>query len=611
MRASLAWRITGAYLLLILAILLGLALYIASFVRSAFLDQLEAQLGAEAAITAGEAASLIAPGQSPVEPGAALQDLATRVGANSGARITLIAPDGAVLGDSAESPLAMENHADRPEVAAVLRGEQGISLRHSATVGYDMLYVARPVRLGGRIVGVARAALPLAAVDRTAATLAGAIGLASGAAAVTAVALAVWLGQRITKPIQQLTTLAGTMAAGRLDSRLDVTSRDEIGELGQAFNRMADRLQETFETISAERNRLAAILETVADGVLIIDLGGRVVALNPAAERLLQARAEWALGEPFMAVARDHELSELLERPDRTERLIELGHPRRQVRAITTTIPGSGGQRLLLLQDLTELRRLESVRRDFVANVSHELRTPIAAIKAIVETLEDGALEDPAAARTFLSSLNEEVDRLALMVRELLELSRIESGQAELAPQPTGVATLLTAAVERMRPLAERAGLELQLSIRPDLPPVLADPERVEQVLANLIHNGVKFTPPGGSVGVRASTGDGVVAISVADSGIGIPPEDLDRIFERFFKTDRSRSGGGTGLGLAIAKHLVRAHGGRIWAESDGSRGTTFTFTLPIAGESSRASRSHPRRTRNAEQSDQVVWRKY
>jgi two-component system phosphate regulon sensor histidine kinase PhoR len=497
----------------------------------------------------------------------------------------------------------MENHANRPEVAAALRGEQGISLRHSATVGYDMLYVARPVRLDGRIVGVARAALPLAAVDRTAGTLVWAIGLASGVAAVAAFALTVWIGLRLTKPIQRLTMLAGTMAAGRLDSRFDVTSRDEIGELGRTFNRMADRLQETFETISAERNRLAAILETVADGVLIVDPGGRVMALNPAAERLLQTGSRRAVGEPFMAVARDHELAGLLERPDRTGRLIELGHPRRQVRALAATIPGTGGQRLLLLQDLTELRRLESVRRDFVANVSHELRTPIAAIKAIVETLEDGALDDPPAARTFLSSLNDEVDRLTQMVRELLELSRIESGQAEVAPRPTVAVTLLTAAVERMRPLAERAGLELRLVIPPDLPPVQADAERIDQVLANLIHNGVKFTPPGGWVEVRACEGEGFVAISVADSGVGVPPDDLDRIFERFFKTDRSRSGGGTGLGLAIAKHLVQAHGGRIWAESVGSHGTTFTFTLPIVRESP-AILPVPRGTGGAEQGE-------
>ena len=604
MRASLAWRITGAYLLLILVILLGVALYVASFVRTVHLDQLEARLGAEAAITAGEAASVLASGHAAADSGAALQDLATRVGTNSGSRITLIAPDGVVLGDSAESPLQMENHAGRPEVAAALRGERGISLRHSATVGYDMLYVALPVRADGRLLGVARAALPLAAVDRAANARVSALGLAIGAAALAAVILAVWIGRTTTEPIQRLTRLAARMATGRLDARVRVTSRDEVGELGRVFNRMADRLEETFGAISAERNRLAAILETVADGLVIVDRSGRVVVLNRAAERLLGIGAEQATGEPFITVARDYELATLLARPEGGSQVIELGRPRRQVRAVTAAIPGPEAQRVLLLQDVTELRRLESVRRDFVANVSHELRTPIAAIKAVVETLEAGALEDPPAARAFLRRLDDEVDRLTQMVRELLELSRIESGQAEVRPRPYPLATLLRGAVDRLRPLAERAGLELRLALPPELPDVMADPERIDQVLANLLHNAVKFTPPEGRVELRAAAPngpeEGTVAISVADSGIGIPPDELDRVFERFFKTDRSRSGGGTGLGLAIAKHLVQAHGGDIWAESDGAHGTTFTFTLPIAGPPTHAPDDPPARVSQA-----------
>ena len=615
-RTSLAWRISGAYLALILAVLLGLVLYIASFTRAAYFDQLEAQLAADAAVAAGEAAALLG---GPAGAEAALQALAARIGTHGGAGVTLIALDGRVLGDSAESPSAMDNHAGRPEVAAALRGQRGVSVRHSETVGYDMLYVAAPIVANGQISGAARAALPLRAIDRTAATLVGAVILAVAVTGLAATILAVWLGRTISGPIKRLTVLAGEMAGGRLNSRLAVGSRDEIGELGQAFNRMADRLEETFDTISTERNRLAAILETVADGLVIVDPSGRVVTLNPGAERLLQTSEERAVGRPFIAVARDHELAELLDRPERGGRLIELGRPRRQVRAVAATIPGTGGQRLLLLQDVTELRRLESVRRDFVANVSHELRTPIAAIKAIAETLEDGALDDPPAARTFLSQLHGEVDRLTQMVRELLELSRIESGQATVTPRPVDLATLLRSAADRFRPLASRSGLELRLTIPPDLPPTVADPDRIDQVLANLLHNAVKFTPPGGWIELCASrrgqesgvggqggsqrigVGDAdstptldsrllapdEVVISVADGGIGIPPDDLDRIFERFFKTDRSRSGGGTGLGLAIAKHLVQAHGGRIWAESSGSRGTTFSFTLPTAGESS------------------------
>ncbi len=577
-RTSLARRIIGAHLVLTLAVLLGLGLYVAWLMRSAYLAQLEQQLGAEAAVTASEAGLGLA-----ASPSADLQPLATRVGAASGARITLIAPDGVVLGDSAESPDQMENHADRPEVKAALGGERGVSVRHSATVGYDMLYVAVPILGDGRLLGVARAALPLAAVDRQIATLAGAVGLAIGVASLAAAALAVWLGRTTARPIKRLTELAGAMAAGQLDSRLQITSRDEVGELGQAFNQMADRVERTVQTISAERNRLAAILDTVAEGLVIVDRDGRVLLFNPGAERLLRVNARRAVGQRFVDVVRDHELAALLDQPNGGSGLVELDQPRRQVRALAAAITGADGQRLLLLQDVTELRRLETVRRDFAANVSHELRTPLSAMKAIVETLEDGALEDPAAARTFLSRLHDEVDELTELVRELLELSRIESGQAQMNPEPTDPEPLLRSAADRLAPLAGRAGVELKLAVRADLPPVLADPERVRQVLANLLHNAIKFTPPGRWVELRAERRAAELAISVADNGVGVRPDDLDRIFERFFKTDRSRSGGGSGLGLAIAKHLVQAHGGRIWAESGGMGGATFTFTLPLA----------------------------
>ena len=386
-----------------------------------------------------------------IDPAADLQPLATRVGANSQARVTLIALDGRVLGDSAELPELMENHADRPEVIQAFAGRRGVSLRQSATLGYEMLYVAVPMMVDTAPFGIARASLPLRAVDQAAAALAGAVALAIACAGLAAAGLAFWLGRGIADPIRRLTRLAGAMAEGDLTARASVSARDEVGELGRAFNRMADRLAETIDNISAERNRLSAILEAVADGLVMTDADGRVLLLNPGAERLLRASWGQVVGQPFIEVSRDHELTDLLARADRQPRLIELGLPRRQVRAIAAEIPGTACQRLLLLQDVTALHRLESVRRDFVANVSHELRTPLAAMMAVVETLEDGALDDPVEARAFLGRLHGEVDQLTELVRELLELSRIESGQAEIHPEPTDPATLLPAAATRLR----------------------------------------------------------------------------------------------------------------------------------------------------------------
>jgi two-component system phosphate regulon sensor histidine kinase PhoR len=229
------------------------------------------------------------------------------------------------------------------------------------------------------------------------------------------------------------------------------------------------------------------------------------------------------------------------------------------------------------------VRRLETVRRDFISNISHELRTPLASLKALADTLRDGALEDPPAAQRFLDRMEVEVDALTQMVQELLELSRIESGQVGFEMAQVPVVNVVRPPVERLRPQAERADLQLSVDLAPDLPPVLADAERMQQVITNLVHNAIKFTPPGGEVAISATAGEGEVIISVRDTGVGIPADDLPRIFERFYKADRARSGGGTGLGLAIAKHIVLAHGGRIWAESVEGRGSTFYVALPLA----------------------------
>jgi len=235
----------------------------------------------------------------------------------------------------------------------------------------------------------------------------------------------------------------------------------------------------------------------------------------------------------------------------------------------------------LVFQDLTRVRRLETVRRDFISNVSHELRTPLASLKALTETLQEGALEDPPAARRFLSQMETEIDNLTQMVRELLELSRIESGRVPLQRKPCDPCTLIATSVNRMRLQAERAGLTMETECPPDLPSVNADPERIDQVLVNLIHNAVKFTLPGGKIKAGAYVRGGEVAFFVYDTGVGIQPQDLTRIFERFYKSDRSRSGGGTGLGLSIARYMIETHGGEIWAESTPGQGSTFTFTLP------------------------------
>ena len=348
---------------------------------------------------------------------------------------------------------------------------------------------------------------------------------------------------------------------------------------------MALALRERTSVVEAERARLAAVLDRMTDGVLIVDSGGQIQFANPAAERLFETKP--AVGRRLVEVLRQYQLVEAWQRSRDTgepqEESVELPARRRFLQLIVLPDRQTGGS-LLLVQDLTRVRRLETVRRDFISNVSHELRTPLASLKALTETLRDGALEDPKAARRFLGRIETEVDALTQMATELLELSRIESGQVPLERKAVPAAALLLSAVERMRTQTERAGLVLRLDTTQDMTEVWADQPRLEQVLVNLIHNAIKFTRPGGEVVLSAQTEADFVRFSVRDSGVGIPAEDLERIFERFYKADRARSGGGTGLGLSISRHLVEAHGGRIWVESMEGQGSTFFFTIPISG---------------------------
>jgi len=467
------------------------------------------------------------------DPGV-LDPLARRLGSSAGVRVTLIAPDGLVLGESDEDRRTMENHAGRPEIAAALTGAVGNVVRHSDTVGRDFLYVAVPVQEGTAIVGVARTALPLTTLQSLAAKLGAlivAVGIAASAVALLALVV---LARAITRPLRTLTSRAEALAGGAPPD-FTISGPEEVERLGGALRRMAATIIGERALAEAERDRLAVLVDELTDVILIAGADGRIVLANRSATQALGPAA--APGHQLIEAVREH-----------------------------------------------EVRRLETVRSDFVANVSHELRTPIASLKAMTETLEDGAIDDPTAARDFVGRMHQEIDALAQLVEELLLLGGIESGQLPLRIQRVGPAELLARAHDRFAPLAERSHVRLTLDPIPLLPDVEADPERIAQVFANLIHNAVRYTPAGGEIHLHAETANGAVAFTVRDTGHGIAAQDLARIFERFYKGDRARTTGGTGLGLAIAKHIVQQHAGELQAESDGpGRGATFTFTLPVA----------------------------
>jgi two-component system phosphate regulon sensor histidine kinase PhoR len=450
-----------------------------------------------------------------------------------------------------------------------------------------MMYVAVPVFDGIRIIGIARVALPLTAVEESVSHVTRSIILATAIIAVLAV-LAAWLIARTTtRHIRRLTRAARGIASGQLAQKITVSTGDEIGQLAHAFNEMSANLKATVDAISTEKARLDGVLASMADGVIMTGVGGNVILANRAAGLLFGFKEPDVVDRPLIEIVHDHEVDELLKRCFRTGReqaiQFESGRGRRFLRAIAVPLRSEGRLNgvLVLFQDLTELRNLQTMRRELVGNISHELRTPIAGIKAMVETLRNGAIDDRQATRDFLARIEGEADRLTQMVAELTQLSRIESNRPELRMESVNLNTLVAEVLEELRALAERQEVALKKELTPDLPSVPADRDRVRQTIVNLVHNAVKFNKPGGNVTASTAFDTESVSFTVTDTGIGISPDDLPHVFERFYKADKARSGGGSGLGLAIARHTVEAHGGVIRAQSVVGKGSTFTFTLP------------------------------
>ena len=578
---SIRWRIAAAFAVLLVVCIGGLSAYLSYFFRENYMDNLRTQLTDQARLVGDASEPYFDSGET-----GDLDALAKRLGEEIDARVTIVDSEGTVLGDSQEDPAEMENHSDRPEVIEALAGGTGSDVRRSETLYRDMIYVAAAIAPDGDTVGVARVSLPLTRINAAMGHINAVIAVVAMIAAALGILLAFQITRITVDPIRRLTRISQDMAEGNLSQEITVPSRDEVGDLARAFNRMAAKLKEAMALVTAERDRMAIVLESMSDAIFVVDGEGRVTMTNKSAEKVLQVPRDKSSGRHFIEVVRDHEIDALLQQclKTRTQQtgVIELRSKRQLLGVIATPFQEDSGC-LLLIQDLTELRRVETVRRDFIANLSHELRTPIASIKALGETLHDGAVEQPSVARDFLEKINLEVDRLAQMVQEMGELSRIESGEAPLQKTPVNVAEVVDRAAGRLKAQADRAGLRLETQVATDLPRVPADEARIEQVLVNLIHNAIKFTPSGGRITVSAKADGGNLVVAVSDTGVGISEDDLPRVFERFYKADRARAGGGTGLGLAIARHVVEAHGGRIRVESVEGRGATFSFALPLS----------------------------
>ena len=507
------------------------------------------------------------------------------------ARVTLIAPDGKVLADSAASGTDLErvaNHADRPEVQGALAGQTSRAERRSATVGTELLYAAVPVRSFGRVVGVARLSRGIGVIEEQGRALWRGAGLALAFALLATGLLSVLLSSSLGRSLEEIMEAARQYAQGNLAARIRVGRDDELGELARIINQSADQLQGRMAEIARDRGRTDAILSAMDDGVLAVDHRGTVILANPSLVRAMDLRD--ALGRHYLEVIRQREVGSLIEAVlragERHEAEVELLQLRRVFTITVVPFPGESGTphgAILTFNDATERRRLEHVRRDFVANASHELRTPLTSIRGFVEALEDGAVQEPEKAQRFLGKIRTHADRMAALVEDLLELSRLESGDRAPEWEETLPSEVVEDVMASFAGLATRKDISLRREDRGS-PAVVTDPERLRRVLENLVDNAVKYTPAGGRVEVTTLPGPGGCArIEVVDNGPGIAPEHQARIFERFYRVDKARSRelGGTGLGLSIVRHLAEGMGASVSVESEPGGGSRFTVTLP------------------------------
>lgn len=513
------------------------------------------------------------------EPQTEADLLADSAGAALRERVTLVDSGGAVLGDSEFSGAALsalQNHNDRPEIIEARRSGTGSSLRLSPSEGDEELYVAVTAG-GGRI---ARVSITTARLEDIVARARRDVIVSAIIALIIAVALAAVFSRQVSRPVTQLRDVATAIAAGDLSRRPVLSAPGEVGELSLAIQRMSEQLSSRLQALQDEDELLGALVESLDEGVVAVDRHRRVIRINHSGRQLLDARAE----VPFSVdlLPRDRVLAEALAsalRGDVVER-VETRLGRRTI-ALTARPLGVGGA-VLALFDLTSLRRLETVRRDFVANVSHELKTPLTAIRGFAETLTTELSADAHHAQ-FAETIRTNAERMQNLIDDLLDLSRIESGGWAPTPARIDLAAAAEEAAAAYRDDAGKRGSRIEISIDPSATSLQADPVAVRQALGNLIENAVRYTPGGGAITVFSRSEDGRVVIGVRDTGSGIPREHLPRIFERFYRVDpaRSRAAGGTGLGLAIVKHLVEAHGGHVRAESEVGRGTTVSLVFP------------------------------
>lgn len=587
-RKRLFWQLYALNVVIIVLALSAFSLLTSISYKRILFDQVSTDLLTRAAMMRGDVLRSWQDGDL-----TRVRQICVRMSKESSTRVTLVDAEGVVLADSWRDPAQMENHRDRPEVSRALGGKRATSIRFSSTLQMNTMYGAIPLVHDGRVIGVLRAAVPLGAVEESVGGLQMQIVFGGLLIALLAGLISYLVSRRLRKPLDGLKEGARRFAAGDLEFRMPVPDSDELSEFAVVMNNMAEQLQQRIQQITQQHGVQDAVLTSMVEGVITFDMEERLIDVNRSAAALLRINPEKARGKSIQEVVRNVGLQRFVEQTIATVETTEgyitvVDDVERFIHVHGSTLRDAKRKPIgvvVVTNDFTELRKLENVRREFVANVSHELKTPITSIKGFVETLIDGALDDREDAMRFLGIVSRQADRLNAIIEDLLSLSRIEqeSEQALIEMSPGPVFEALHSAVQSCQVAAEAKGMRIVLDCSRDLRTVMNAP-LLEQAVINLINNAVKYSDEGKAIFVAAVAAEGGrIRILVRDEGFGIEAEHLPRLFERFYRIDKARSRklGGTGLGLAIVKHIAQAHGGRVEVQSTPGKGSTFSLILP------------------------------
>jgi two-component system, OmpR family, phosphate regulon sensor histidine kinase PhoR len=581
MKNRLFWKIGLLYLLLLLLVLAAVDTYVVRALKREFLNAAFSRL--ESLIHLAEAN----PPQSFEEH--QLREW-TRWCGRSGARVTLVAGDGKVLADSVENPAGMENHLPRPEIREALEKGTGRAVRRSPTLKVDLVYLAQRYESRNAPATVMRLSVPLHRLEEARFAFRSRLWGISLVILIVAGSVSMLFFRSVSRRIGRLKEFSRRVADGDFRPLPQESSKDELAELSNTLGQTAVRLDRTIKTLTEERNRSAAVLASMEEGVAVIGSDQRVIYCNSAFCRETAVPNLSCEGRPVIELIRHSDLLSMMQKAlaggEAIHGEVIVGSIRTRSFAVTAapiSFEGATRGAVMVLHDISEIRRLERARRDFIANISHEFKTPLTAIQGFAETLLAGALDDEQNRTRFLEIIREHALRLGRLTDDLLKLAQIEAGQMQRETEPVAIVDIVNPCVEVTRIKAEQKGLLLETEYAKDLPMLMGDARAFQEILQNLLDNAVRYTPSGGRIRLKAALDGADIVLSVADTGIGIPRADQDRIFERFYRADaaRSRESGGTGLGLSIVKHLVEAHGGRIRVESEVGQGSTFFIYLP------------------------------